>query len=147
MDVFLMGFWFLGKKNDEGQESNRVVQEPDLKDFVVPSFMPKPQEIREHDKEIVDKLTQEFLSSGVISDTVSEDDNQLSDAEADELMKVFEEINLTAKNEADFHENVEFDDSAYQSLREYEEDMILSDEIDDYGQQILALTDNYDDDV
>lgn len=52
-----MGFWFLGKKNDEGQESNRVVQEPDLKDFVVPSFMPKPQEIREHDKEIVDKLT------------------------------------------------------------------------------------------
>lgn len=83
----------------------------------------------------------------MISDTVSEDDNQLSDAEADELMKVFEEINLTAKNEADFHENVEFDDSAYQSLREYEEDMILSDEIDDYGQQILALTDNYDDDV
>lgn len=137
-----MGFWDFRKKQDfvEG----RTVKEPDLSEFVVPLFV-NPKPIRKNDQILVEKLRQEFLDAGVIDDEYESDDS-LSNEEAESLVKLFEEVSSTAKNEKDFHEEVYFDENVYTHLDEYEEKIVFDDEFPSYSDQIRMLTSDYDDD-
>lgn len=135
-----MGFWSFNKKKEELTE-NRKVKEPDLSEFVVPVFV-NPKPIRKTDEEMIQKLQNEFLESGVLSE--EEEDTGVTDDEATSLIELFEEANANAKNEKDFHTNIEFDEGIYEGLNEYENNIIFDDEVDSYGSQIQELTSNYD---
>lgn len=137
-----MGFWNFNKKK-EGLTEDRIVKEPDLSEFVVPVFV-NPKPIRKTDEEMIQKLQIEFLESGVISN--DEEDTGVTDDEATSLIELFEEANANAKNEKDFHSNIEFDEEIYEGLDQYENSIIFDDEVDSYGNQIQELTSNYDED-
>jgi len=141
-----MGFWDFMKRNKDHTE-DRTLKEPDLSEFVVPVFV-NPKPIRKTDEMLVQQLKQEFIESGVINYETSEENEQdtLTDDDADSLIELFEEVNSHAKNEKDFHGDVYFDEGLYKELDIHEENIVFDDDLQSFNDQLLNLTSNYDDD-